>query len=372
MASPRVELAASHEKGDKEGCGALIPQGRHPLRRIRLYVTERVNTDELEEKVMAQAISPMRRGSQKGCPAILFIVFKRPDTTRHVMQTIRSAQPARLYVAGDGPRDRPGELALCEETRAIATMVDWPCEVRTLWRDSNLGCRIGVSSAIDWFFSHEEEGIILEDDCAPSPSFFLYCSELLERYRTDNRVMCISGTNFQDGRSVTPDSYYFSRYMHCWGWASWRRAWRHYDRDMSLWPEFLASGGLRAWSGGDPLFERHWRNILQQMFRGEIDTWDYQWLFACWAQGGLTCAPAKNLVRNIGFGDGATHTSQADHRLARLVPAELEFPLIHPRMILRNTEADRWEDRHAYGIRRMGLKKRMQSLTKEMLSLWAR
>ena len=147
----------------------------------------------------------------------LFLVFNRPDTTARVFEALRAARPARLYVAADGPRpNREGEAARCDDVRRIATQVDWPCKVTTLFRDRNLGCRIGVSTAIDWFFEHEEEGIVLEDDCLPSTSFFPYCAELLARYRHDERVMCVSGDNFQLGREVTQYSYYFSRNIHCW------------------------------------------------------------------------------------------------------------------------------------------------------------
>jgi hypothetical protein len=301
------------------------------------------------------------------CPPCLLIVFNRAKATRQVMEAIRAARPTRLYVAADGPRDRPGERELCEETRRIALAVDWPCEVRTLLRETNHGCRVGVSAAIDWFFEHEEEGVILEDDCLPLASFFPYCAELLERYRDDKRVMTISGCNFQDGRAVTSHSYYFSRYMHCWGWASWRRAWTLYDRDMAQWPEFDAEGGLRSWSGGDELFERHWRRIFERMRRREIDTWDYQWLFTCWAQGGLTCAPAENLVQNLGFGDLATHTTQAEHHLARMFRREMIFPLRHPGSMARNVAADRWEDVYVYGFRKKVLKKKLKLMARGAL-----
>lgn len=169
----------------------------------------------------------------KGTPPVLFLVFNRAHTTVRVFEAIRQARPARLYVAADGPRPvREGEAERCAEVRRIATNVDWDCEVHTLFRDENLGCRHAVSSAITWFFVYEEEGIILEDDCIPNQSFFLYCAELLERYRDDERIMCITGDNFQKTMEGYPFGYYFYIYNHCWGWASWRRAWSHYDADL--------------------------------------------------------------------------------------------------------------------------------------------
>jgi hypothetical protein len=282
----------------------------------------------------------------------LFLIFNRPDTTAEVFEAIRQARPARLYVAADGSRpNRDEEEARCDEARRIATLVDWPCEVKTLFRDQNLGCGLGVSTAIDWFFEHEEEGIVLEDDCLPSQSFFPYCAELLARYRHDERIMCISGDNFQLGRAVTPFSYYFSRYMHAWGWATWRRAWKLYDREMTLWPAFRDGGGLKAWSAGDERFEKYWLRLFEFTSNGAIDTWDYQFLFTCWAHHGLTCLPEKNLITNIGFSTGATHTPDPASREAYLHRWDVSFPLRHPPFVIRSVEADSFEhktyfDRH--------------------------
>jgi hypothetical protein len=283
-------------------------------------------------------------------PPILLLVFRRPEMTRRMFETVRRARPLKLYVAADGPRtDRPGEAALCEETRRVATNVDWPCSVQTLFRTGNLGCRVGVSTALDWFFDREEEGIILEDDCVPSPSFFPYCAELLDLFRDDRRVMSISGDNFQMGRNVTPYSYYFSRYMNCWGWATWRRAWQLYDRDMTLWPEFRDSGGLTAWSDGDDYFVRYWREIFDAAAGGKFDSWAYRFLFTCWAFHGLTCLPAKNLVSNIGHDQDGTHTIDPNHERAGLQAHDLTFPLHHPGLMVRNPEADKFEQAVSYG-----------------------
>jgi hypothetical protein len=215
--------------------------------------------------------------------------------------------------------------------------------VKTLFRDRNLGCRIGVSTAIDWFFQHEEEGIVPEDDCLPSASFFPYCAELLARYRHDERVMCVSGDNFQLGRVVTQFSYYFSRCIHCWGWATWRRVWKLYDREMTLWPAFRDGGGLKAWSAGDERFEKYWLAVFESISNVNIDTWDYQFVFTCWAQHGLACLPQKNLVSNIGFSTDATHTFDPTDPSANLPTLDLSFPLRHPSFINRSVEADLFE-----------------------------
>jgi hypothetical protein len=284
--------------------------------------------------------------------AVLFLIFNRPEITEKVFQEIRRAKPTRLYIAADGPRERnPADEILCEKAREIRNWIDWECEVRTLYQEKNLGCRVAVGLAIDWFFDHEEEGIILEDDCLPSQSFFIYCAELLEYYRDDKRVMCISGDNFQQGKSVTSDSYYFSKYSHCWGWATWRRAWAHYDRDMKLWNEFRDDGQLQVWSDGNNQFEQYWSQIFNSAAAGEINSWAYRWQFSCWSQNGLTCLPDKNLVKNIGFGDQATHTRESADWRDALQAENIEFPLTHPQNVIRNENADIITDSTCFGIR---------------------
>lgn len=279
-------------------------------------------------------------------PAVLFIVFNRPDTTAQVLAAIRRARPARLYVAADGPRaDRPHELALCEHVRRTAMQVDWPCEVRSLFRERNLGCRVAVSTAIDWFFEHEEAGVILEDDCLPSPDFFPYCAELLERHREDERVMAICGSNYAKLGRSSAASYYFSYFADVWGWATWRRAWRLYDRDMLRWPAFKQQGGLVTLSGGRAWHEAYWEEKFNAVAAHQIDTWDYQWIFSVIDQHGLACYPVRNLVSNLGFRSDATHTfASADgaRNPASALPLEtLAFPLVHPPHLSRSPERER-------------------------------
>lgn len=284
--------------------------------------------------------------------AVLFLVFNRPDTTRRVFEAIRAARPPRLYVAADGPRPgRDAEGALCAEARAIATAIDWPCGLQTLLREQNLGCKRAVSDAIGWFFEHETEGIVLEDDCLPDPSFFAYCDALLERYRDDERVMCISGDNFISALWQPASSYWFSRCVHIWGWATWRRAWRHYDVSMADWRNGGSADLLAKRFPGAPRQQEHWRQAFDAVSSGRLDTWDYQWVHACWRAGAYSCMPAHNLVTNIGFGAGATHTLDAESRLANLPPRPLPLPLRHPGRVEPVALADRWAARHVFGVR---------------------
>ncbi|HIK36129.1 MAG TPA: glycosyltransferase family 2 protein [Thermosynechococcus sp. M98_K2018_005] len=252
---------------------------------------------------------------------------------------IRQARPSRLYVAADGPRaHRKGEVEKVRQVREIATQVDWPCEVKTLFREKNLGCKVAVSSAISWFFEHEEQGLILEDDCLPHPDYFRFCDELLNYYANDNCVWVITGNNFQDGQVRGDGSYYFSKYSHCWGWASWRRAWKKYDVDMSFWPVWKKSADWRK-KTPNSVERMYWERLFDQTYLGKIDTWDYQWIATVWYYGVLTATPNVNLVSNIGFGPDATHTLSINHPLANL-PVFSLGDIQHPKEVAVNVDAD--------------------------------
>lgn len=272
--------------------------------------------------------------------AVLFLVFNRPDTTRQVFEAIRQAKPPRLYVAADGPRtSREGESERVAQVRKIATEVDWPCEVKTLFRKENIGCKKAVCGGIDWFFENEEQGIILEDDCLPNPDFFTFCETLLNRYASDERVWVVTGDNFQDGQRRGEASYYFSRYNHVWGWASWRRAWTKRDMEIKFWPEWKKSREWAFWLP-DRVERRYWEKIFDKMYRNEVDTWDYPWTATVWFKNGLTATPNVNLVSNIGFGPEATHTT-ADGAMSRMRTLGMKI-VANPESVKQSFEADRY------------------------------
>jgi len=271
---------------------------------------------------------------------VAFLVFNRPETTRRVFAQIAKARPVKLLVVADGPRcDRAGEQELCRKVRDIIGSVDWNCEVLTNYAEENMGCALRISSGIDWVFSKVDEAIFLEDDCLPEPSFFRFCDEMLNRFRNNEKIMSISGDNFQFGSRPSNFSYYFSRYVHIWGWASWRRAWKFYDVRMTLWPQMKQSGWLHD------LFENkrdamYWEDVFDQTYQGKTGTWDYQWLFACWQQSGLSVIPSVNLISNIGFGAGATHTEVKGGKIAAMATQEMLFPLSNPPSVIRDSLAD--------------------------------
>ncbi|MFL6255476.1 MAG: glycosyltransferase family 2 protein [Pyrinomonadaceae bacterium] len=273
---------------------------------------------------------------------VVFFIFNRPAFTEQVFALIAQAKPAQLLVIADGPRS-PDERETCLATRAIVEKVDWDCQVRTNFSETNLGNKRRGSSGLDWVFSQVEEAIIIEDDTVPHPSLFLYHQELLERYRDDQRVMQINSTNFQNGRNQTPYSYYFSRMPHCWAWATWRRAWSHNDIKMSSWPD---NQELVLRTFDDEVERQFMFEIFDQAYHDKIDTWDYPWIYSFLMQSGLAITPHTNLVSNIGWGADSTHCNIEDHPTAR-VPTSDIGALRHPPHMIVHHAADRYTFDHA-------------------------
>ena len=267
---------------------------------------------------------------------VLFLVFNRPDETEKVFEVIRRVAPKHLYIAADGPRsNKEGESELCKRVRDVVTHIDWECDVRTLYREKNLGCKEAVSEAINWFFKQEERGIILEDDCLPDLSFFPYCERLLEKYKNDDRIISIGGTNL--GYEFPNDSSYgFSRFMNMWGWATWRRSAMLIDYEMKLWKKmswkrlFLQRKLKDSLLNLDYNWIRFWLYYFNETASGKMDTWDYQWIFTQLYYNKFSIFPAKNLVKNIGFCETATHTYNVNHPASSLLLIPLLLPIKHP------------------------------------------
>jgi hypothetical protein len=272
---------------------------------------------------------------------VLFLIFNRPDTTEKVFQRIRDIQPRRFFVSADGPRQhKTGEDRLCAEARKIIEKVDWKCELQTNFSKKNLGCRIGVSSGIDWFFRHVAEGIILEDDCLPDISFYFFCQTLLAYYRDDERVMHISGSNFQDGNVRGTGSYYFSKLSHVWGWATWKRAWDKYDVNVSKYSQ-LPEKELFSALWVEPSMRKYWHKNIELVYTKKKDTWDIQWQYAISLNNGLAITPNHSLISNIGFDRNATHTIDNFHTLANRPTSSITL-INHPEFIVPDLHADRY------------------------------
>ncbi|HWO43946.1 MAG TPA: glycosyltransferase family 2 protein [Candidatus Eisenbacteria bacterium] len=271
---------------------------------------------------------------------VVFIIFNRPEATSQVFREIARARPKKLFIIADGPRNGDArDAALCAQTRAVVERIDWKCEVFKKYSSTNVGLTRSILAGIDWVFDQVEEAIILEDDCLPHPTFFPYCAELLEKYRADERVMMIAGRN--RFRLPTPYSYCFTYNHSNWGWATWRRAWRHHDLTMESWPRLKKSRWLSSIIHRESLAS-DWERIFDEMHATSSNprTWDYQWTYAVWSRNGLAVTPSVNLIKNIGFGEGATNTTSLDDTRATVPAKPISFPLIHPPAVARDALAD--------------------------------
>lgn len=297
-----------------------------------------------------------------------FLIFNRPDLTEIVFEAIAKAKPKKLFVIADGPRF-PEEAEKCEKARAVIERVDWDCKVLTNFSEKNLGCGRREASGFDWVFSEVEEAIFLEDDTLPAPSFFNFCQSLLERYRHDERIMHINGDNSLS-QNRNSYSYYFSKYMHGWGWASWRRAWQHYDYSMKTWPKFKQAGLLELVCESQ-YEQKYWTNIFDQMYDDPqiIDTWDYQWIYACWSQNGVAIAPNTNLISNLGIGhpDAAHAFADKDPR-AGLPTSDIWNPIYSP-FVVRDRDADAYTFDYIYGGKNMRQSDTVLAKVRQRLSL---
>ena len=283
---------------------------------------------------------------------VLFIVFNRLDTVKQSFEAIRSAKPSRLYIAADGPRkDHEGEKERCEEVRHwVLSHVDWDCEVHQRFQETNVGCGHHPSDAITWLFENEDRGIILEDDCVASLSFFPFVDEMLERYKDDNNISIICGSNFDGAHQFQAKNadYFFSKISYTWGWATWKRNWMDYDYTMQAWGKMNRSRLLK-WLFDEPEYREYWRYIFDTTVKIQPqDIWDYQFFFSCYKKRQMSIVPNVNLISNIGDGTDATHTMKSEGRLG-IEYGELSFPLRHPEKKYRNEAYDNLLQETCYG-----------------------
>jgi len=272
---------------------------------------------------------------------VAFLVFNRPETTARVFAAIREARPQQLLVVADGPRpERPDDLQKCAEVRRIVEQVDWPCEVFRNYSEINLGCKHRPISGFDWVFDIVEEAIVLEDDCLPDPTFFRFCQDLLQFYRNDERVMMICGTNLLGSwKEYQPQSYHFTHYDWVWGWASWRRAWRHNDANISLWGDQETKDRIKNILKSDKYYKLR-AMTFELAYRNKVVAWDYQWACSRLIQRSLAIAPSVNLVANLGYGIDATHTIVLDEELSSIATGKATFPLLHNNSFIPDMEYD--------------------------------
>jgi hypothetical protein len=303
--------------------------------------------------------------SEEFSTPIAFEIFNRPEHTRRVFGAISAVRPAQLFIMADGPRpDRPDDVARCNEVRAIVQNIEWPCKVQTDFASTNMGCGDRTISGLNWVFEHVDEVIFIEEDVLPELSFFAFCREMLWRFRDDPRIVTVRGLNLYPWRA-SAYSYFFSSFLGSWGLALWRRSWQQFDPAMTIWPEARESGLLAN------VFPKHthwkyWHRILNHCYGGDYD-WDYAFALSCWLQSGLTVVPARNLVRNIGFGPDAAHT-KVDTGPGKLPLQSIEFPLRHPPFVL----PDRAYDDLAcdWLVREARLPRRAVNRVKRLIGSW--
>jgi glycosyltransferase involved in cell wall biosynthesis len=270
--------------------------------------------------------------------SVLLLTFNRPDNVIRVLECIKNANIHALYIACDGPRSgQVDDILKIQAIHKIVAQIDWCANVKTLYRESNLGCGHAVSEAITWFMEDAGEGIILEDDCLPDPTFFPFCAEMLNRYRNSPNVMQIAGYNLLSGQYINGSDYLFSQLGWQWGWATWKRAWDHFDIKMKSWPQFKEYGFHKYFP-----FSQVRVDIFDRTHSGITDTWDYQWQNAMAICHGISVVPIFSLTENIGFGVGATHGQHQDAGQRFLVPVQaLHFPLKHCPFIYPDQQYDR-------------------------------
>lgn len=274
---------------------------------------------------------------------VAYIVFNRPEATARSFAAIRSYRPKKLMIIADGARPgHPTDSETTAKVRSIVQDIDWPCDVVTNFSETNLGCRTRIETGLDWVFEQVESAIIIEDDCVPNDDFWPFCETLLEKYRDQDKVGGITGMNFQDGAHRGDAAYYFSKNLHVWGWATWRRVWKLHDKDMTFWPNWRRS---KDWpqAAPDPAERLFWEEAFERVYRREINTWDYPLVATMRRKELLIATPNKNLVANIGFGSDSTHTrTQAEFATFPL------GPLTHPTAVIDNPAADQYTFNHHY------------------------
>ncbi len=283
---------------------------------------------------------------------ILFIIFNKVEETKKVFNTIRYMKPERFFIAADGPRiEKAGEAKKCTAIRKwVLNNIDWGCEIKTLFKDKNIGCGRGPSEAITWSFENVEEGIILEDDCLPNVSFFKFCKENLEKYRNNDRISIISGNNFQPVQPMDIiEDYYFSIFPSSNGWATWKRSWEGYDYRIKKW-ETINQKNFLKFLFKEKQYQAWWKYYLDWIYDNKPDDmWDFQFHFHTMIKKQLAIIPKVNLVKNIGYGPNATHSTDPNSYFANVPTHELKFPLIHPKKITRNYEADIFIQKNLFG-----------------------
>ncbi len=269
---------------------------------------------------------------------VLILAYNRPIYTKKLIEALKKIKPKNIYISCDGPKNNQEDINNCNQTRDVFNSINWNCNIKTNYFPNNLGCRKGISRGINWFFKYEKQGIILEDDCIPTNYFFYFCNKMLMKYKNNPKIHCIGGVNFLKTKNIK-ESYYFSKYNHCWGWATWKNSWELNDPDIKFWPKFKKSKNWNTYHESK-LEKKYWTKIFNNTFNRKIDSWAYPWTLSLWKVGGLTVTPKYNLVNNIGTGQNTTHSSFREKKY--FSKKNLKKTLVHPDKIIKNKLADNY------------------------------
>lgn len=278
--------------------------------------------------------------------AVLMLTYNRADLLKKSLLPVLKANPKKIYIFNDGPKDNYNDIKKVAKVRKLIKNIKTNSIILKNFNKNNLGCKKSNLKAIDWFFSKEKEGVIIEDDCIASKEFFFFTSKMLDKYKNNHRIFCISGSNFQSSK-LSNESYYFSKYNHCWGWATWKDRWKLNDSEISFWPKFKKSKQWNKFHESN-IEKKYWDKTFNNVFKGIVDSWAYPWTLSVWKQNGLTITPNVNLVKNIGFGDQSTHGLFLQKSLKYLNNKKFNLNIVHPKKIIINNKADHYVFRNHF------------------------
>lgn len=299
---------------------------------------------------------------------VLLLIFNRSDVLDYSIEPLREYKPSRIYIAADGPRDnKKGESEQCIATRdKVLKLIDWQCEIKTLFRDSNLGCAIAVNSAISWFFEQEEFGIIIEDDVVLSKDFFRFAEKMKMRYSENDNIMAVNSQFLGEIDKTNNESYSFSPWVNVWGWATWARAWKYMDMSFSRWPKTSVLYLIKRFGFFKGLMmANYWRRDYKTISSGgDISSWATRWCFNVAVLKGLCITPLCNLSINVGCTgtDGAHYSKDDKDPYEHLKLNSLEWPIVHPNKIQISKELVKIEGKDFFRVRMIGLKKKLSKL----------
>ena len=283
----------------------------------------------------------MEKIEDKNIP-VLLITYKRPKNTEKLINILLENKIRNIFIYNNGPIDEK-DLEDCKRTKEVVENYDKNySHIRALYKKRNTGLKYNIPEAIDWVFGKFDKVIILEDDCIPNNFFFLFCNQLLDKYEKDLRIGQISGSNFINHRGFkrkSKDSYFFSKIINCWGWATWKNRWTNiHDVEMSKWPDIKKEKIVEKYFDNKKNSD-HFNKIFNNNYPDNV-IWDRAWFLTSIIYKRLTIIPDKNLISNIGFDDKASGPNPKKYN--SLIHEKLNFPLQHPKIIEVDNDCDQF------------------------------